>query len=272
MSIHHLTPAFTAQSSTQEMPMLFVGHGNPMNALEENEFVAGWQQQAQSIAQPSAILCVSAHWETRGTQVTTVSYPQTIHDFGGFPRELYGVQYPAPGSPALAAETQSLAVNANILPNENRGLDHGCWSVLKHLYPEANIPVVQLSLNYLMNPAQHYEFAKELSALRRKGVLTIGSGNIVHNLRTLDWGNKQGGFDWAISANNRIKELILSGNHSDLINYSAMGKEINLSIPTPEHYLPLLYILGMKNEDEEISLFNDRLLLGSLSMTSVRIG
>lgn len=258
--------------SSSLMPMLFVGHGSPMNAIEENEFVAGWRSQAANLPRPKAILCISAHWETRGTFVTAMPKPQTIHDFGGFPCELYQVQYPAPGNPELAKETQQLITGIPVSLDEKWGLDHGCWSVVKHLYPEADIPVIQLSINYLMSPKHHLDLAKELTILRHKGVLIIGSGNIVHNLRMLNWNNANEGFDWAIQANDKIKSLILQNNYHDLADYSSLGKEVNLAIPTPEHFIPLLYILGLKKENEPLSFFNDKAVFGSLTMTSVRIG
>ena len=259
---------------TERMPLLFVGHGSPINAIEENEFVNGWRSIAKELPKPNAILCISAHWETDGTEVTAMEKPRTIHDFGGFPPELYAVEYPAPGCPELANETKSSVTKANISFDESWGLDHGCWSVLKHLYPSAEIPIVQLSLDYKKTPQSHYELAKELSALREKGVLIIGSGNIVHNLELIAW-NKinepEFGFDWAIEANETIKESILSGEHKELINYNSLGKSIQLAIPTPEHFLPLLYILALQQKDESINFFNDKAVMGSLTMTSLKI-
>lgn len=272
MTLNNLSSSILPQRPTEIMPALFVGHGSPMNAIQENEFTDGWKSQAQLIPPPSAILCISAHWETRGTQISTTDFPETIHDFGGFPCELYQVQYPAPGSRLLAAETEKMISGNAVTFNENRGLDHGCWSILKHLYPLANIPVVQLSINYLMSPAQHFCFAKELSGLRQRGVLIVGSGNIVHNLHTLDWNREKEGFDWAISADSIVKEQIVKENYSALTNYTALGKEVARAIPTPEHFLPLLYVLGAKGEKESITFFNEKQLLGSLSMTSIRIG
>lgn len=256
---------------TEQMPLLFLGHGSPMNAIEENEFVEGFRDIAKTIPMPMAILCISAHWETRGTLVTAMETPKTIHDFGGFPRSLYEVQYPAPGSPELAHEIKKIITKTSVELDCSWGLDHGTWSVIKHLYPEAKVPVVQLSLDRGKSPEFHYELAKELISLRRRGVLIVGSGNIVHNLGILDWDRPDGGYDWAVNANNLLKKLIMADDHSQLIHYRELGEEIRLSIPTPEHYLPLLYILGLKEENETITFFNDKLVMGSLSMTSLKI-
>ncbi len=254
------------------MPVLFLGHGSPMNAIELNEFSRGWQQVGISLPVPSAILCISAHWETRGTFVTAVEKPRTIHDFGGFPKELFEVQYPAPGSPALAEETIKLLSSAGAEADHNWGLDHGAWSVIRHLYPGANIPVVQLSLDYRQNPLYHYQLAAQLAPLRSKGVLIVGSGNIVHNLRTIDWRKPDAGFDWAIETDAKMRQWIADGNHQALIDYKKGGAAFEQSIPTPEHYLPLLYTLGLQGKKEEISFFNTKTIMGSISMTSVRIG
>jgi 4,5-DOPA dioxygenase extradiol len=196
--------------------------------------------------------------------------PKTIHDFGGFPKELYEVQYPAPGSPELAEETKQAVSRTPVELDHQWGLDHGCWSVIRHLFPNADVPVIQLSLDH-SKPAQwHYELASELRILRSKGVLVVGSGNIVHNLRMADW-EKLGGYDWAVEANQRIKKLVEGDDHQSLINYAAMGREMQLAVPTPEHYLPLLYILGLKEEKERVSFFNDKAEMGSISMTSMKI-
>ena len=256
------------------MPLLFLGHGSPMNAIEENEFVQGFREAAKKIPRPKAILCISAHWETKGTFVTAMQNPPTIHDFGGFPKALFDVQYPAPGSPALAEETRKAIHSTKIELDNNWGLDHGAWSVLKHMYPEANIPVIQMSLDYSRKPQFHYELAKELSALRKSGVLIIGSGNMVHNLGMVAWDklNQNFAFDWAEEASEKMKSALLSGNHDSLINFQNQGKSFDLAIPTPEHFLPLLYILSLKQKDEALNFFNDKALAGSLSMTSVKIG
>jgi 4,5-DOPA dioxygenase extradiol len=260
--------------TTEKMPVLFLGHGSPMNAIEENEFVRGFRKVGAEITTPSAILCISAHWETRGTYVTAMEQPRTIHDFGGFPEALFKVQYPAPGSPELAKETQRLVQKTNIQLDEKWGLDHGAWSVIKHLYPDADIPVVQMSLDYSKPPEYHYELARELAALRRKGVLIIGSGNMVHNLRRVAWDKLDipgYAYDWALEADAKMKQWITDGNHEPLIQYAKQGKAFQLAIPTPEHYLPLLYTLALQEKNEHTSLFNDQPIAGSLTMTSVKI-
>ena len=264
----------TDWENTPKMPVLFLGHGSPMNAIEENEFVQGFRKISADIEQPKAVLCISAHWETRGTKVTAMSNPPTIHDFGGFPKELYEVQYPAPGSPELAQQTKDLIQTAEVQLDDSWGLDHGAWSVIKHMYPKADVPVIQFSLDYTKGPKYHYQLAQELSVLREKGVLILGSGNIVHNLRLAAWRrlNEQFAFDWAEEARHKLNDFILDGNHLALINYSQQGKEMNLAIPTPEHFLPLLYTLGLKEKGDSVNLFNDRPVAGSLSMTSVKIG
>ena len=257
------------------MPVLFVGHGSPMYAIEENEFVNAWRKLGTTLPRPRAILCISAHWETNGTFVTAMDKPQTIHDFGGFPKELFAVQYPAPGSPELAIETKQSVTSVTIGLDEKWGLDHGAWSVIRNIYPKADIPVIEMSLNYNNSPQAHYDLAKELSSLRDKGVLIIGSGNIVHNLRLVDWdkmNEPEYGFDWAMHANDKIKQHILNNNHKDLINYSLLGREVQMAVPTPEHYLPLLYTLALKGANEPVTFFNDKAVMGSLSMTSVKIG
>ncbi len=259
----------------QLMPVLFIGHGSPMNGIEDNEFSKRWAAMAKEIPTPAAVLVVSAHWFTNGTRITAMDSPPTIHDFGGFPRELYEVQYPAPGNPALAKETSSLIHSANVELSHDWGLDHGAWTIIRHMYPKADIPVLQLSIDYTKNPQWHYDLAKELYSLRKKGVLILGSGNMVHNLRMVAWDKLDApeyGYDWALHMNSKFKELIGNNDHRQLINYSALGKEAMLSIPTPEHYLPLLYTLGLKNEKEQVSFFNDKAVGGSLTMTSVKVG
>jgi 4,5-DOPA dioxygenase extradiol len=257
------------------MPVLFLGHGSPMNAIEENEFTRGWATIGNNIPGPTAVLCISAHWETRGTRVTAMEHPKTIHDFGGFPPELYKVLYPAPGSPELAKETAGTISKTEVIPDYQWGLDHGCWTVLKYLFPEADVPVIQLSLDHYQSTQYHYELAREFSPLRKKGVLIIGSGNMVHNLGLIAWdkmNEPEYGFDWALEAGAIMKKHILSDDHKSLINYKEQGEAFNLAIPTPEHYLPLLYALALKEEDEELQLFNDKPVMGSLMMTSVVIG
>lgn len=270
-SLNKLTSAF---AESGKMPVLFLGHGSPMNAIEENEFVKGFRNAARGIPKPNAILCISAHWETKGTFVTAMQSPRTIHDFGGFPKELFAVQYPAPGSPELARETQSMISTTAVQLDDKWGLDHGAWSVIKHLYPKADIPVIQMSIDYSQPPQFHYELAQQIQSLRKKGVLIIGSGNMVHNLGMVEWKklNQTFGFDWAIEANEKMKSHILSGDHNQLINFRSQGKAFDLAIPTPEHYLPLLYALALQEQSDDIELFNDKAVAGSLTMTSVKIG
>lgn len=269
--LHSISSTF---SNTDKMPVLFLGHGSPMNAIEENQFVAGFRNLAKTLPQPNAILCISAHWFTNGTKVTSMQMPRTIHDFGGFPQALFDVQYPAKGSPELALETRKILDPVHVDLDEHWGLDHGAWSVIKHLYPEANVLVIQLSIDYTKSGQYHFELAQKLQSLRHKGVLIIGSGNIVHNLRLVDFRNfdkDNYGYDWAIEARETINNYLLDENFQPLIDFEKMNKAIQLAIPTPDHYLPLLYTLGLKEKSEELSLFNDKLLAGSLSMTSVKI-
>jgi 4,5-DOPA dioxygenase extradiol len=272
MNLDKLNAHTEPLKSTEKMPVLFVGHGSPMNAIETNEFSSEWKILAGELPRPNAILCISAHWETKGTFVTAMEKPQTIHDFGGFPQALFDVQYPVPGSPELADETKNMVAKTALGLDENWGLDHGAWSVIRVMYPKADIPVIQMSLDHYQNPQYHYDLGRELTALRQKGVLIIGSGNMVHNLRAVDWSKPKQGFDWAQEANEKFKKLILANDHQQLINYKTLGREVELSIPTPEHYLPLLYALALKSENEQIAFFNDKSVMGSLSMTSVRIG
>ena len=269
--------SFTNSLGEQEqlMPVLFIGHGSPMNGIEDTEFSRRWTQMAKEIPTPKAVLVVSAHWFTKGTQITAMDFPKTIHDFGGFPQELFDVQYKAPGSPVLAKETADLLHSAHVELDHDWGLDHGTWTVVRHMYPDANIPVLQLSIDYTKGPQYHYDLAKELQALRKKGVLIIGSGNMVHNLRMVAWDklNDPGyAYDWAIKMNDRFKALIQAGDHQPLINYTSLGREAMMAIPTPEHYLPLMYTLGAKNHKDEVSFFNDKAVGGSLTMTSVKLG
>ena len=257
------------------MPVLFIGHGSPMNGIEDNEFSQRWAKMAKEIPTPAAVLVVSAHWFSRGTRITAMDFPETIHDFGGFPQALFDVQYSAPGNPALAKETVSLLHSAHVELDHDWGLDHGTWTVVRHMYPDAKIPVLQLSIDYTKGPQYHFELAKELYDLRKKGVLIIGSGNMVHNLRMVSWEkiNTPGfGYDWALKMNDTFKQLITEGDYAPLINYESLGAEAKLAIPTPEHYLPLLYSLGLKGSNDNISFFNDKAVAGTLTMTSVKIG
>jgi 4,5-DOPA dioxygenase extradiol len=267
---------FTSDLKEQDflMPVLFVGHGSPMNGIEDNEFSVRWEQMAKEIPTPAAVLVISAHWFTNGTRITAMDFPETIHDFGGFPQSLFDVQYPAPGNPGLAQETASLLHSAHVELDHDWGLDHGAWSVVRRMYPEAKIPVLQLSIDYTKPAQYHYDLAKELYSLRKKGVLIIGSGNMVHNLRMISWQNMNNagfGYDWALTMNDKFKQIISSGDYTPLINYESLGAEARLAIPTPEHYLPLLYSLGLKGSKDEISFFNDKAVAGSLTMTSVKI-
>jgi len=274
MEVQYLNKVAASLSNSPKMPALFLGHGSPMNAVEENEFVIGFRNVAATIPIPNAILCISAHWETKGTFVTAMENPRTIHDFGGFPKALYEVQYPAPGSIDLAKATQYIITKTAVQLDEKWGLDHGAWSVIKHLYPNANIPVIQMSIDYTQTPQYHYELSQQIQALRYKGVLVIGSGNMVHNLGMVAWSrlNETFGYDWAEEANVKMKHLILNDQHKQLIQFRKQGKAFDLAIPTPEHYLPLLYILALKENKEEISFFNDKAVAGSLTMTSVKLG
>ncbi len=274
MNLNELNKITEPFNRTGKMPVLFIGHGSPMNGIEENEFVKGWRKIGKTLPEPNAILCISAHWETRGTFVTAVEKPITIHDFGGFPQALYDVQYPTPGSPELAKETKAIVKKTDVGLDKKWGLDHGAWSVIKPMFPNADIPVIQMSLDYNQPAEYHYELAKELVPLRGKGVLIIGSGNMVHNLRLIAWDKfdtENYGYDWAIEASEKMKKFILEDNHKQLINYKEQGGAYNLAIPTPEHYLPLLYALALKGKNESVSLFNDKAVAGSLTMTSVKI-
>ena len=256
--------------SAGRMPVLFVGHGSPTNAIEENEFSRAWADAGKSMPRPRAVLCVSAHWETNGTYVTAAERPATIHDFSGFPRPLYEVRYPVPGAPELARLVRETTRGATVRLDPDRGLDHGAWSVLRRMFPGADIPVVQLSLDRSKDPAFHYELGKELAGLRRAGVLIVGSGNIVHNLGVIAW--EDTAYDWAVEFDETIKRLILSRSHGAIVRYTDLGRAARLSVPTNEHFLPLLYVLALQEEGDGIRFFADRVTLGSISMRSLRIG
>jgi len=256
------------------MPVLFLGHGSPMNAIEENSFVKGFRDIAGTFPKPNAIICISAHWFTKGTFVTAMDNPKTIHDFGGFPEALFNVQYPAPGSPELAKKTQEVITQTNVTADFDWGLDHGTWSVVKHLYPKADVPVIQLSIDYSKPAQYHYELAAQLKVLRNKGVLIIGSGNIIHNLGLADFRNMNKpnyGFDWAIETHAKVNGFLNDENYQPLIDYAKQGKAFQLAIPTAEHYLPMIYTLGLQVKSDKMLLFNDELMAGSLSMTSIRL-
>ncbi|WP_020529330.1 4,5-DOPA dioxygenase extradiol [Flexithrix dorotheae] len=274
-SLKSLEKLTNSLPDTEKMPALFMGHGSPMNGIEDNEFVREMIAQGKKLNKPEAILVISAHWETNGTYVTAMENPRTIHDFGGFPQELYAQQYPAPGHPVLAEEISKLVQPENTVHLDDKwGLDHGAWTVVKHLFPKADVPVIQLSIDYTKDPTYHYQLANQLKKLRKKGVLIVGSGNIVHNLGKIAWGklNQNYGYDWAIEMNEKVKKWILEGSHHQLIDFNKQGVAFNLSIPTPEHFLPLIYTLGVKDESESIALFNDQYLGGSIAMTSVKFG
>ncbi|HVZ40505.1 MAG TPA: 4,5-DOPA dioxygenase extradiol [Candidatus Kapabacteria bacterium] len=262
-------------SEEKTMPVLFVGHGSPMNGIEENMFSRRWHALAQELPRPRGVLVISAHWLTRGTYVTAMEKPRTIHDFGGFPQELFDVQYPAPGDPQLAQDTKALIAKTSVGLDHEWGLDHGAWSVVKQIYPEADIPVLQLSIDYNRPAQYHYDLAKDLAALRRRGILIIGSGNIVHNLRMISFDHIDDpgyGFDWALEINEAMKKKMAARDHAALIDYDSFGTGARLAIPTPDHYYPLLYVLGLQEKSDEISFFNDYAVAGSLTMTSVRLG
>ncbi len=260
----------TEKNSDAIIPVLFVGHGSPMNAIEDNEFTAEWTKVGSLLPAPSAILCISAHWQTRGTMVTAMEKPKTIHDFGGFPEELFKKEYPAPGSPEFAKQTKEIVKKTTVGLDNDWGLDHGTWSVLCKMFPKAEIPTYQLSLDYTQPPEYHYELAKELQALRKKGILIIGSGNIVHNLRMVSF-DKADGFDWAIEFDQKIKEALEIKDHKSIINYQDYGSISKLAIPTNEHYLPMLYAIALQEKNENISFFNAKTQAGSISMRSMII-
>ncbi|MBK6937511.1 MAG: 4,5-DOPA dioxygenase extradiol [Chitinophagaceae bacterium] len=263
------------QQQDEKMPVLFIGHGSPMNGIEQNEFSLEWEKTGKELQTPEAVLVVSAHWLTNGTHITAMDSPKTIHDFGGFPEELYKVQYTVPGNRQLAGETKELIKSTNVGLNHDWGLDHGSWTVVRRMYPEAKIPVLQLSIDYSKPASYHYNLAKELSALRKKGVLIIGSGNMIHNLRMVAWDklDQPGyGYDWAIEMHELLRRKITDGNHDALINYESLSKSARLAIPTPDHYYPLMYILGLQEKNEIPTFFNDKLVGGSLNMTSVKFG
>lgn len=264
-----LNPLNLFQEKSPRMPILFIGHGSPMNAIEENNFVKQWKLIAKNLPPPKAILCISAHWETKGTFVTAMPNPKTIHDFGGFPQALFDVQYPAPGNTVLASEISQLGDSFIINEDTNWGLDHGCWSILKPMFPNASIPVLQLSLDYTLSAKHHMDMAAQLSVLRERGVLIIGSGNMVHNLRMIDWRNSGGGFDWANESNDIFKKMIVENNTDLLTGKKAWNKAMQLAVPSTEHYNPLLYIMALKSKNEIPEFFNDQTVMGSISMTSV---
>lgn len=257
----------------QPMPAIFFGHGNPMNALQQNDWTNGWATIGKSIPRPRAIACVSAHWYLPATLVSAMAQPRTIHDFGGFPRELYQVQYRAPGAPEVALRVRELLSPLNVELDQSWGLDHGTWSVLVHAYPDADVPVIQLSIDETQPAAFHFELGKRLSPLRDEGILIMGSGNLVHNLHTYAWGRRMPEpYDWAVRFEETAKQLITTGEFAPLIDYESLGRDAVLSIPTPDHYLPLLYVLGTRRDGEEISFPVAGVDGGSVSMLTVQLG
>lgn len=254
------------------MPVLFVGHGSPMNAIETNKYTATWRKLGETIPVPKSILCISAHWETQGTHITAMPNPRTIHDFGGFPKELYEVQYPAPGFPIFAEEIRDRNPNLNIgLDTKEWGFDHGSWSVIKHMYPHADIPMIQLSIDHFASFEEHYAIGQQLNYLRNQGVLIIGSGNIVHNLRAVDWHQRVEGYDWAVEVRDSVNNWLTEKKHDELIGITRRGGNYRMAIPTSEHYIPLLYAVAMQDENDRLNLFNDKLSMGSISMTGVML-
>ena len=265
----------TTTTTPTRMPALFIGHGSPMLAIEPNGFTPVWRQVADAMPRPRAVVCISAHWESLDSAATAAEAPPTIHDFYGFPPALYELQYPAPGQPALAAELQGRQQGAPLRLDPARGLDHGCWAVLMHMYPEADVPVLQLSLPRRLDARQQMALARQLRPLREQGVLILGSGNLVHNLRLVDWAHMNEpdyGFDWARSAQRKLLDLVRAGDLEALADYPALGDDVRRAIPTPEHFLPLLWVLALRDEGEPLAIFNTEFVGGSLDMSCVQVG
>ena len=256
------------------LPAFFFGHGNPMNAIQRNAYTEAWAAIGRALPRPRAVLVASAHWYLPGTSVTAMRAPRTIHDFGGFPRALFEVVYPAPGDPALARQIQEMLAPVPVsLDEEGWGLDHGTWSVLCHVFPDAAVPVVQIGIDETQAPRHHYELGRRLASLRDDGVLVVGSGNLVHNLHTYAWGRHPvEPFDWAVRFERRARELLLAGDHGPLVEYETLGRDALLSVPTPEHYLPLLYVLGARREGEPVRFPVEGIDGGSVSMLTVQVG
>ena len=250
-----------------KMPILFVGHGSPMNAIEDNTYTRGWKEMAEKLSKPRAILSISAHWYTKGTRVMNEENPKTIYDMYGFPKELYEITYNTPGNPKLAGDAKKLITRESAFDN-SWGIDHGSWSVLVHMYPERDIPVFQISIDGAAPPEVHYKIGQELKPLRDEGVLLFGTGNIVHNLGLVNWGMADKGFDWAYQFDDFMKQNIENGNHQEVLNYQSLGETAKLAVPTPDHFNPILYILGASDKGDKISIFNNSCMMGSLSMTS----
>ena len=259
--------AFTSQGD--KMPVLFIGHGNPMYAITDNPYRKVWQELGKKLPQPKAVLCISAHWLTNNTSITMTEKPKTIHDFGGFPQELFDVKYPAPGSPTFGRITKNLIQSTQVQEDMEWGLDHGAWSVLRNMYPEANIPIFQMSRHFQKSAYYHYQLAKEIMKLRYQGVLILASGNVVHNLGMMNWDEQAKPFDWAIEFDELVRDSIQNNNPTPLIEYEKMGNVAKLAHPTNDHYLPLMYALGVRDQKDEVTFFNDTLDMGSLSMRSV---
>jgi 4,5-DOPA dioxygenase extradiol len=260
-------------TDTARMPALFLGHGNPMHAIQQNEWTAGWNAIGRSIPRPKAIVAVSAHWYPPATLVTASERRRTIHDFGGFPRELFEVQYPAPGDPQLARRLQELLRPIDVALDDDWGFDHGTWAVLRHVFPDADVPVVQLSIDETQPARFHYDAGRRLAPLREEGILVAGSGNLVHNLHAYGWGRRVvEPYDWAVRFEALAREVMIAGKHDPLIEYEHLGRDAMLSAPTPDHYLPLLYILGLQQQDDAVSFPVEGVDGGSISMLSVRIG
>lgn len=257
---------------SQRMPAMFIGHGSPMNAIEDNAYSKSWRDLGKKLQRPQAILSISAHWLTKGTKVTGNSKPKTIHDFGGFPKALFDAQYPAPGSPEFAKATKELVTHSHLQTDDSWGLDHGTWSVLLPMFPAADIPVYQLSLDYDQPPVYHYEIGRQLNKLRDKGVLIIGSGNLVHNLRDIDWSGGNKVYDWALEFDTKFTEWMDKRDHASVLNYQQLlGKTATMAHPSYDHLLPLFYILGLQQKNEHITYFNEKFDMASISMKSMII-
>ncbi len=259
-------------STVPRLPVIFVGHGNPMNALAHNEYTGAWRSIGASIPKPRAVLSISAHWYVPYTAVTAMSTPRTIHDFGGFPRALSEFQYAAPGSPTVAAEVRDV-LGSHVQLDQSWGLDHGAWGVLCHIYPDADVPVVQLSINRTLSAHDHYQMGRTLATLRDRGVLIVASGNLIHNLHAYAWGDDGvEPYDWALRFETRMKSAMLAGDHQALIDYQTLGNDARLAAPTPEHFLPLLYVLGAQLPGDAVTFPIEGIDGGSISMLSVRVG
>jgi 4,5-DOPA dioxygenase extradiol len=256
----------------RRMPAVFFGHGSPMNALERNRYTEAWTAAGERFGKPKAILAISAHWYIRDTAVTAMPKPPTIHDFGGFPPALHAVQYPAPGDPALASRVRELLAPLAVQLDDEWGLDHGTWSVLVHAYPDADVPVVQLAIDGTQPPQFHYKLGRQLGALRDEGVMIVGSGNVVHNLRVIQWGAAAAPYPWATRFNDEVRACLSRREHGPLVGYEAQGDAARMAVPTPEHYLPLLYVIGAQRDDEALTILTDGIELGSISMLAFAVG